>query len=163
MALAIIKDIQKDYISAVHCYEAEILVSEKPQVDTFINLAFLYWEFATEEIEFNIPNGIPEEWGKIGVSRFTEILEMGLSKYPLNVELHFWNRYLRSRLFFDDFTYQDCELLIEKYGDNSLVPYFFLSLTETDKFKRELEMLAELCLENPTAKNNYIKTFLPID
>lgn len=160
MNIAILKDIQKDYISAVHCYETELIVSDKPDIDIFINLAFIYWEFAAEEIEFNKPNGIPEEWARIGVTRFQEVLQLALTQYPLDVELNFWVRYLKARLFLEEFTHMDCLALMEKFVGNSLVPYFYLSLTGTETYSRELSQLLEHCNKHPTAKNNYIKTFL---
>jgi hypothetical protein len=156
----ILKDINEDYLEAVKCYEKEIL-SQFPNIDSFTNLAFLYWSFATEQIEFNIPNGITDEWSLIGGERFSIIIEKGLTKYPSNVELNFWKQYFSHRLFGHNFSENDCKNLLEKYGEaENLVPYFFLYLFDNRKYRDKIIKLLEVCINLPTAKNNYIKSFL---
>ena len=161
MEVALNKDIEKKYLEAVNCYENEINSNQSPDIDTYINLAFIYWEFATDLFAFNIPNNIPEEWSLIGGNRYSKIIEMGLEKYPDNLELHFWKRYFLSRLFEQDFTEQDCEQLIKTYVDNkSLVPYFSLYLFNREKYKGQRDKLIEECDNKPTAKYLYIKSII---
>lgn len=161
MNLALIKDINREYLEAVKYYEEEINNSDLPKLDAYINLAFLYWEFAAEQFEFNMPNNIPEEWSVIGGKRFSKIIDMGLKKYPNSIELHFWKKYLPYRLFSTDFSKNECERLLKVYGKNiSLVPYFFLYLFDKEKHKEKIARLTTVCNDVPTAKNLYIKSII---
>jgi hypothetical protein len=161
MNSAIIKDINKQYIKAVVGYENEIAKNKLPDIDIFINLAFLYWSFAAQQIEFNIPNNISDEWSLIGGEKFMSTIDKGLTIYPSNVELHFWKQYFNHRLFMIDFSQSDCKALLEKYDNHtSLVPYFFLYLFDKETYKNQIDRLLKECTHNPTAKNNYIRTFI---
>lgn len=161
MDTAINKEINKEYIEAVKLYEREIDNKDMPIVDVFVNLAFLYWSFATEEFEFNVPNSIPEKWSTVGGEKFLKVINLGLIKYPENLELNFWKHYFSYRLFGKDFTEEDCKDLISKYGDTeSLVPYFFLYLFDKDKYKEKRDRLMIICDSLATAKNLYIKSFI---
>ncbi|WP_421829166.1 hypothetical protein [Larkinella sp.] len=157
----LISDLNMKYLEAVALYEAEITSSSLPDLVSYTNLAFLYWEFAAEYYEFNIPQQIPEKWSLIGGERFPIIIKMGLEKYPLSAELHFWERYFPHRLFNSKFSQKDCESLLKKYKeDNSLIPYFFLYLFDQERYKENIVKLIEECNRLPTAKNLYIKSIL---
>ncbi|GAA4917698.1 hypothetical protein [Mucilaginibacter defluvii] len=160
MLEAVSKDINKEYIAAVTAYEKCISADVLTPLDCYINLAFLYWAFACEHIEFNIPNSIPDEWGTVGSKRCFEIIAKGISLYPDSVEVHFWRRYFKHRLYHDDFTEQECKNIIENYSDKSVVPFFFLRLFDRANYKTEILILLQQALGNPTAKNLYIKSFL---
>jgi len=157
---AIARELNGEYIEAVKLYEAQLRDASNIPIDVYINLAFLYWEFAAEEIEFNDPNDIPGKWSTIGGKRYPEIIKLGLKEYPRSVELHFWRKYFPHRLFFDDFSQRECEQLVEKYGDKeSLVPYFFLYLFDNEKYKKKRDGLCKDCRKLATAKNLYILGF----
>jgi len=159
MELAINKDINKEYIEAVKHYENELNQNCSPSIDTYINLAFLYWEFASDYGFFSHHN-IPDKWGEIGDEKYPEIVEMGLKKYPRSVELHFFKKYFPHRHFFEDFTQEECEEIVREYGDDeSLVPYFFLYLFDEDKYRDKRDELRKQCKELLTAKNRYILSF----
>ncbi|MEO5906477.1 MAG: hypothetical protein ABIQ11_07115 [Saprospiraceae bacterium] len=160
--MAIIKEINKEYLEAVKYYEDEINNrSLSASLESYINLAFLYWCFAFELFEFNLPNNISEDWSSIGGKRYSKVLELGLNNYPNSVELNFWKRYFSHISFGEEFSAQDCRQLIEKYGNTkSKVPYFFLYLFEKDKYKEEKVELIDECNKEPTAKNLYIKSVL---
>lgn len=161
MNIAINKEINKQYIEAVYLYENEINSVDVPAIDTFINLAFLYWSFAAEEFEFNIPNNIPKEWSVTGGKKFLNLINLGLKKYPNNLELNFWKKYFPYRLFGESFNEDDCQDLINKYSDKeSLVPYFFLYLFDKDKYKEQRDKLMTICNNLATAKNLYIKSII---
>ncbi len=161
MGTALIKDMNKDYLEAINHYENEIGINELPSVDSFTNLAFLYWAFASQQIEFNLPNNISDEWSIIGGNNFSRVLEKGLAKYPRNVELHFWKHYFPYRLFMVEFTEDDCKKILKEYGDEeSLVPYFFLNLFDKNKYKKKVDELLHKCIDSPTAKNIYIESFI---
>lgn len=163
MCKAIDKDIRKDYLGAVAQYEIEIKDSEHSSVENFANLAFLYWAFAAEQIEFNQPNNIPDQWSEIGGNRFSVILDKGLNKHPNSLELNFWKLYFPYRLFMFNLSENDCIDLLRQYQDDiTLVPYFFLSLFDKEKYRNEIERLRETCNNNPTAKNIYIRSFISI-
>lgn len=162
MNKAIIKDIEKQYIDAVKCYEEEINGSSFASVDCFINLAFLYWSFVTEQIEFNDPNNIPEEWSIVGEKKFLPTIDKGLINYPDHLELIFWRRYLSHRLYFiSDFSEDDCKEMLAAHRDqDTLVPYFFLYLFDKEAYAEKITELRKVCNDLPTAKNLYISTFI---
>lgn len=158
--LAISKELNREYIEAVELYEEELQQNCTPSIDTYINLGFLYWEFAAEQIEFNDPNNIPDKWSMIGIERYPKIITQGLEQYPKSIELHFWKKYFSYRLFCEDFTQEECEEIIKEYGDEeSLVPYFFLYLFDEDKYRDKRDELRKQCKELLTAKNRYILSF----
>ncbi len=162
MENAIIKEINRKYLEAVKVYEDEITNhSISASVNSYINLAFIYWSFAFDLFGFDIPNNIPEDYSIIGGDRYPKILELGLSNYPNNVELNFWKRYFSHIIFGEEFSEKECKLLIEKYGDSeSKVPYFFLYLFDREKYKEVKNELIEDANKQPTAKNLYIKSVL---
>jgi hypothetical protein len=161
MELALIKEINKEYLEAIKCYEDEINGSSIASLESYINLAFLYWSFAFELFEFNIPNNISENWSKIGGERYSKILELGLKSYPSSVELIFWKKYFSHISFGEIFSEQDCKRLVEKHGDfENNIPYFFLYLFDNARYKKEREELINECNKTPTAKLLYIKSII---
>lgn len=161
MELAIVKEINKEYIESVKCYEREIANNDSSVLpDSYINLAFLYWSFAFEFLEFILPNSIPEDYSIIGVERYQMIIELGLRNYPNNAELHFWKKYFQHIIYGDIFTAEDCKKLVEKYDKESIVPYFFLFLYDNDKYRSKRNDLMDVCTKLPTAKNLYISSIL---
>ncbi len=159
---AIQKDLNKNYLDAVKNYEQYIDNSSMPLIESFLNLAFIYWSFASQQMEFNVPNEIPDEWSIIGGNRFLSILEKGLAIYPNSLELIFWKYYFSHRLFGTEFSEQFCKELIKKYEDKDcLIPYFYLQLFDKNAYTNEINILKKICIELPTAKHKYIITFLP--
>ena len=125
MELAIVKEINKEYIESVKCYEREIANNDSSVLpDSYINLAFLYWSFAFEFLEFMLPNSIPEDYSIIGVERYQMIIELGLINYPNNAELHFWKKYFQHIIYGDIFTAEDCKKLVEKYEQDGIMPVY---------------------------------------
>lgn len=158
---AIQQDLEKQYIEAVKSYEKEINGSGFPDLNCFINLAFLYWSFACEQMEFNDPNNIPDEWSVVGGGKFLLIIDKGLENYPNNLELVFWRRYFSYRLYMSDFSEDDCKAMMKKYNSqDSLVPYFFLNLFDKESYATKITGLKKICDELPTAKNLYINSFI---
>jgi len=161
MNKAILKDIEKNYLEAVKFYEEEINGNSYPNINYFINLAFLYWSFAAEQNEFNNPNNIPDEWSIIGEKNFLPVIDRGLRKYPNSLELIFWRKYLSHKLYMSDFSENDCKDLLKRYrNDNNLVPYFFLYLFDKISYTEKIFELRKICAIQPTAKNIYIKSFI---
>jgi hypothetical protein len=159
MNTAIIKEINKEYIEAVECYEKDL--KKFPSIESYINLAFLYWSFAFELFEFNQPNNISENWSIVGGNKYLKTLELGLNNYPNSLELNFWKRYFSHVSFGNDFSESDCKNLIEKYElDKSIVPYFYLFLFDKDKYGEKRNELLASCDEVPIAKNLYIKSII---
>ncbi len=159
MNVAVVKEIEKKYLEAVDLYENSLLKSAP--VENYVNLSFLYWSFAFELFEFNIPNHISDRLSVIGGNRYAEVLDLGLNRYPDNLELHFWQKYFlhisAGRRFSDD----DCRRLIADCQDNeSVVPYFFLYLYDRKKYEHERALLLDKCNAQPTAKNLYIKSII---
>jgi hypothetical protein len=161
MITAIIKDVQKKYLEAVDYYEKAL--SDKyssASVVYYINLSFIYWSFAAQHFEFNIPNDIPDEWSVIGENNYELVINKGIDKYPNSLELHFWKRYYSFALYGEDFTKDDCISLINTFDNTTLVPYFFLYLFDKVKYQKECNRLIEECIKLPTAKNTHIYSFL---
>lgn len=56
MELALIKEINREYIQAVKYYEEEIANNQLSSLpDNYINLSFHYWSFAFDFFGFDIP------------------------------------------------------------------------------------------------------------
>lgn len=158
--LALNKEINKEYINAVELYE-DCIDNGNATLDVYSNLAFIYWEFATEQISFNVPNNISDDWSLIGGKKYGQILDLGMKRYPDSLELKFLKKYFAYRLFFEEFSQIECEQLIEEYKeDESLIPYFYLYLFDNEKYNAERDKLLELCDEIPNAKFNYIKSII---
>ena len=161
MEKAINNEIDKKFLEAVKGYEDIIENSSDATPDSFINLAFLYWCFAFELFEFVIPNDISEYWSNVGGKRFLKILELGLEKFPNNIELHFWEKYFLHISYGKEFSEIACLSLIEKYDrEESLVPYFYLYLFDKSKYKEQRDELIKETIMTPSAKNLYIKSLL---
>ena len=161
METALNTDINRRYFEAITLYEIEIDNDELVGVDNFINLSFIYWGLATDELEFMESTNVSQEWGVLGLEKYLVILDKGLLKFPDNIELHFWKQYLSYRLYESEFSENDCIELLEKYHDGEkLVPYFFLQLFDKEKYKNLIFELLIICNNKPTAKNIYIKSFL---
>jgi hypothetical protein len=158
MNIALVKEINKQYLEATICYEEEIKTNPLTKVDWYINLTFIYWSFA---FLFRAPEDIPEDYSMIGGSRYQKILGLGLEKFPNNLELHFWEIYFNHIIYGKEFTQNDCLSLIEKYNKEvSLVPYFFLYQFDKIKYKKQRDDLINEIELVPTAKNLYIKSLL---
>ena len=162
MKSALKKDIDKDYIEAIESYENEIASNRTTNIaDSYINLAFVYWGFAFDLLELNSANNITEDYSIIGGNRYQTILELGISKYPNNVELKFWKRYFQHIIYGEEFSETDCRNLLENHGDGeSIVPYFFLYLFNKEKYSERRNELLDKCNEYPTAKNIYIRSII---
>jgi hypothetical protein len=156
--IAIEKDIDKQYNDAAVYYQESINENEL-NVDVYLNLAFLYWNF--QDYGFFTYYNISEELAEIGYKKYPEILKKGLEVFPNNLELHFWDKYFSHILYGEDFTKENCLTLINEYNENeSLVPYFFLFLFDKVKYKKERDELLEIANDTPTAKNLYVKSIL---
>ncbi len=153
-------DINKRYKEAASHYEREIYLLQEGRIEEYANLSVLYWSFATELFEFNVPHNIPEQLQELGTRRFETIINDGLERYPESVELRFWRKYFPHRMYFNDFTEKECLEIINKHNNKSLVPYFYLSILNSEKYKNEAKLLLEQCNEKPTAKNLFIKSLL---
>ena len=159
MNAAINKEINKEYIEAIELYENDI--KNLGSLNSYINLAFLYWSFAFELFEFNIPNNISENWSIIGGNRYPKILELGLKNYPNSMELNFWQRYFSHISFGEEFSENDCKQMIKNYEkDESIIPYFYLYIFNKNKYEVEKNKLLDECSKQPTAKNIYIISIL---
>jgi hypothetical protein len=161
MIKAILIDVKKEYVQAALEYEKMIIENDVVPKEVYINLGFLFWEFATEQVSFNVPNNIPDTWSVRGGESFQQVILDGIFAYPESLELHFWYKYLPYRLYQEEFTQTDCEALLVKFsGDESLVPYFFLSLFEDKNYTLQMDKLKLECNRCLTAKNLYILSFI---
>lgn len=156
---AINLDVAGEYENAVKEYE-RVISQGNATIEIITNLAFIYWESVTQ-FTFTNGIGIPDSLKSTGVENYKKILHLGLFDFPNSPELHFWDRYFLHRGLFEDFSDEDCNNILNKYGrEESLVPYFFLYLFDKEKYKRQREELLRICNESPTAKNNWIKSLI---
>jgi hypothetical protein len=157
--IAIEMEADKNYTAAVQIYE-EIISNKNAPKDSFINLAFLYWEFAAE-FAFAEAYNIPDTLRTVGGRRYSLILAKGLLNYPFSTEIHFWAKYFPYRLYFEKFPQEECLEILKKYGENeSLVPYFYLYLFDKRKYEDKRKSLLLEWEMFPTAKYDYIKSIL---
>lgn len=157
-AFAIDKDINKQYNDAAVYYQKSIDANEL-NLDVYLNLAFLFWIF--QDYGFSTYFNISDELGELGYKKYTEIVEKGIQHFPSNVELHFWKKYFQHIFFGEEFSENDCILLLEKYKDDkNIVPYFFLYLFDNEKYEEKRSLLLKECSKYPTAKNLYIKSII---
>ncbi|PKL84569.1 MAG: hypothetical protein CVV22_12400 [Ignavibacteriae bacterium HGW-Ignavibacteriae-1] len=160
MNFALKKDIEEDYIEAVKLYEDKILNSSDAIEDDYINLAFLYWVFAADYGFYSYYN-IPEELRAKGEKEYPKIIKAALNKFPNSLEIKFWERYFPHRHLYNEFTQEEIETMIAGHkGDDSLIPYFYLYLFDSQKYKEERDKLLKVCEETPNAKFKYIKSII---
>ncbi len=160
MREAISRDVRGQYSEAIKHYEAELTRNMNALIDTFLNLAFIYWQLSIEP-PFYFDEGVSDKWSAVAGERYPTLLQQGLARYPQNAELHFWESYFPHILFGSALTEEDCEKIVEKYGDaESIVPYFFLWLFDKENYADKRQQLLRQCEELPTAKNRYVKSLL---
>lgn len=161
MKEAIEKEIEKKYIEAINYYELDINSNEKPYVESFINLSFIYWCLAFEYFEFILPNGISEEFSLIGGDRFMNIIDKGIEKYPDNIELQFWKKYFIHISYGEEFSYEECIGLLKKSkNEEGDVLYFFLYMFDEEKYEVEKDKLLKKIKGKLILKNLYIISLL---
>jgi hypothetical protein len=148
-------DLSQEYKRAIKEYEFEI-EQGKAEVDSYINLSFLYWRSAAHFVwadEFNIPSDIR----KNAVDRYIALLNEAKLKFSDYGELFFWEKYFWHRLVFDPLNEEDVLQILGKYQfESNYVPYFFLSMFNNRKYEIQTGKLLVDCLALPTAKNLYI-------
>ncbi len=160
MNIATKKEIEENYKEAAVLYHDQILSKSNVNEQDYINLAFLYWSFASD-YGFSSFYKIPKELQEKGGEEYPKIINDALKIYPFSLELIFWKNYFPFRHYFKQFSQQECEKLIEDHtGNTSLIPYFYLYLFDKVKYKQQRDQLLELCNELPTAKFNYIKSII---
>lgn len=157
---AIRRDVAGHCSEAIKHYEAEIAKNKSAPADAFINLTFIYWSLAFEP-PFTFDEGVSDRWSLFAGSRYPVILEMGINRYDGNLELHFWEKYFPYRGLGEEFSRNDCEVMIQNYSSKiSLVPYFFLWLFDNDLYAKERQELLEQVRSLPIMKNRYIESIL---
>jgi hypothetical protein len=160
MNLALEKEKNEDFVEAVKLYEDRILNCSDSTEDDYINLAFLYWQFAAD-YGFYCYYNIPEDLGVKGGEEYPRIIKEAIDKFPNSLELKFWERYFPHRHYYDEFTQEEIEKMIAEHkGDDSLIPYFYLYLFDKEKYKKERDILLEICEKTPNAKYKYIKAII---
>jgi len=152
---AMIKEKNKQYVEATLCYEDDIKNNPNASVDSYINLAFIYWGFLACGFDYADDSPIPDGYS-VELNSCKKIIELGLKKYPNNVELHFWKKYCYSILGNENISDKYCLDLMEKYGEQNYVPYFFLYVVDREKYEKQRDGLMKEIEKVPTAKNDYI-------
>lgn len=160
MNLALEKEMNEDFVEAVKLYEEIISNCSDVTEDDYINLAFLYWEFAADYgfcFYYNISCDLRNKGGK----EYPRIIKDAIVEFPNSLELKFWERYFPHRHYYDEFTQEEIEkMIVEHKGDDSLIPYFYLYLFDKKKYKEQRDKLLEICNATPSAKYRYIKAII---
>ena len=157
---ALAYDAAGEYEQAVVVYERAILQPQAP-VEAFANLSFIYWESGTQ---LPMANGeaMPLALSKMPWQRCSQVVKAGLQHYPKDLELSFWAKYYPYRGIFEDFSADDCrQLLVDCVNHNqTLMPYFFLSLFDEELYRAEIAHILTDCQNRPTAKNRWVASVL---
>jgi hypothetical protein len=95
---AIENDLNKNYLEAIEHYERSLTFLKNPPVESFSNLAFIYWKFATD-FNLEVHYRIPQKWIEVGGRKYPETIRKGLYLYPNSLELNFWMKYFPHRDF----------------------------------------------------------------
>ena len=149
-------DIEGDYELAIKFYEKSIIEAKVTSVDLIANLSCIYWLLVTDN-NFPPVGSISDNLRTVGLTRYKELIDIGVSLFPKSTELHFWSKYYPYRMYYSSFTFMECQTLYNDPNlDSSLVPSFYLHLYDEAKYKRDVTRLVDECFKKPTAKNNYI-------
>lgn len=152
---AVEQDTRGNYIRASELYERAIEEDEGP--DAFINLAVLYFQFT--DVGINAHLQLPLGFVHRAMSRFDEVVNRGIAKFPDNAELRFWKKYFRFSSLGDEL--EEGEVLSILEGDeSSLIPYFFLYLLNPEKYKNQRVEIVADCGKLLTAKNKWILSLI---
>lgn len=153
-------DIRGDFLSAIKYYEESISQNEK-QVDTYLNLAIIYWEIGWD-YGISSYHKINKDLIHVAAERYEVILEIAKKEFPNNIEVEFWRRYIDNINLGKEFSIEECETLVQR-DKNSLVPYSYLYLYNKDKYKNEVDKLYSIVSKELTEKNQYIKNMIDHD
>lgn len=152
---AVREDINGDYIQASALYEKSIERADNP--DAYINLAVLYFQFT--DFGINASQKLPVEFIRKALGRFDEVINLGMAKFPQNGEMKFWSKYFRFSSMGDKLEDRDI-IDILRDSEPSLVPYFFLYLSDPVKYSSERDALSEQCHRLLTSKNRWILSLI---
>jgi len=157
---ALAHDVAGEYKQAVAVYERIILQPQAP-VEAFANLSFIYWESGAQQPKAN-DKAAPLAASVMPWQRCSWVLKAGLQRYPKDLELSFWAKYYPYRGVFEDFSADDCrQLLVTCVNHNqTLMPYFFLSLFDEELYSAETARILTDCQSYPTAKNRWVASVL---
>lgn len=162
-------DVNREYLRAVECYEQVLALPDAP-VEAFANHAFIRWEAGTTNSGCftngtDVPAALeprPTDFDP-GPEPLAYLLRPGLTRYPHSAELRFWRRYFSCRAFFVDFSEADCLAILHEHPtDPSLVPYFFLSLFDEEKYRLQVDLLVPQCQQSPTAKHTWMMSVMGV-
>ena len=87
-------------------------------------------------------------------------MDLGIEKYPKDIELHFWRKYFLHISYAEDFTEEECVNLFNLYGHKNKIPYFFLYQYDNIRYKKQRDELLESIKGKETAKNLYVESLL---
>lgn len=152
---AIEQDVKGDYIKASELYERSIEIENFS--DAYINLAVLYFQFT--DVGINATSHLPLKFIKKSFSRYEEVINEGINKFPNNSEMKFWKKYFNYRAIGDSLSAGEV-LDIMKEDESNVIPYFFLYLTEPEKYKNQKAVLINQCHQLLTSKNKWILSII---
>ncbi len=156
MALQYDKD--ENYLKAIEAYE-EYFSDGDPAIEDYINLCALYFYITDFGVAAHLE--IPPEKIVYAEKRFFELLNTAHIKFGKKTEFDFWEGYYKWRYWGEEF--DQCRDLA-KNGD-SLIPYFFLLIGETnlDKIREYMpvcKILYEQVKDRSTTKKRIIASLL---
>ena len=150
-SMAVQADISQNILKAAKLYEKAIK-SKSPNVDSFINLAVLYWD-ATD---FGKSVTLPRPFFDIAATRYPQVISLGLELFEDNPELLFWEDYCKAIRIGDPMNLELYIELVNKYP-TLLTPYFVIwPEKQNKKDYNKVIALYEKCKQLKTTKNRYI-------
>ena len=155
MTIALNDDTSEHIVAASEGYES--LLKGEATVDTYLNLACLYWRVT--DFGFVSHYHLSDAFYLRAGERCYEVLVQAREKFPQCPELIFWQRYFAWADRNESFTDEEC-LRIAMMPNSSLVPFFRLYSPSNNAFEKEARLLLVQCLEIPTMKNRYIVPIL---
>ena len=87
-------------------------------------------------------------------------MDLGIEKYPKDIELYFWRKYFLHISYAEDFTEEECVNLFNLYGHKNKIPYFFLYQYDNIRYKKQRDELLQIIKGKKTAKNLYVESLL---
>ncbi len=156
MALQYDKD--ENYLNAIEAYE-EYFLEGDPDIEDYINLCVLYFEI----IDFGIAAYLKIHFEKMAFAerRFFELLNMARMKFGKKTEFDLWEEYYKWTYLGEEF--DQCRELAK--NNDSLLPYYFLMITETNlnkirEYMPACKILYEQVKDRSTTKKRIIESIL---
>jgi hypothetical protein len=157
LAEAVAADRDGLMVAAASLYERD-LASPSRDIDSFINLAILYWQSA--EYGFWTTQKLPRGFVEFAGKRWREVLDDASALFPTRPEVLFWKKYIAWADLGEPFNVDECRSMLQ-LNPNYLEPAMFLFLTSQGlECKTEALELLRQSREVGTCRNRYVASVI---